>query len=151
MNFLSANENKAVVRRFIDAYNNRNLEIFDELVAPDYIDHTHQKRGREEFKQLFTLAFSGFPDWHETIQAIIAEDDWVWVHVVATGTHTGNWTLFGVPLQATGRKVTLPMVFMFRVVNGKLVEGKELDDQVDFFEKLGLIEYKEKGKQLFKQ
>jgi uncharacterized protein YlaN (UPF0358 family) len=56
-----------------------------------------------------------------------------------------------VPLQATGKKVTLPMVFMFRVVNGKLVEGGELDDQVDFFEKLGLIEYKEKGKQLFKQ
>jgi predicted ester cyclase len=146
---LSTIENKAVVRRFIDAYNNRNLKVFDDLVAPNYIDHTHQKQGREDFKQLFTLAFNGFPDWHEAIQDIVAEADKVWVHVIATGTHTGDWTLFGVPLPATGKKVTLPMVFMFRVVDGKLVEGSEVDDQVDFFAQLGLIDYTEKGKKLF--
>jgi hypothetical protein len=43
------------------------------------------------------------------------------------------------------------MVFFFRVVEGKLVEGGELDDQLDFFKKLGFIAYTEKGKQLFPQ
>jgi predicted ester cyclase len=147
--FVDFSGNKEVIRRFIEAYNNRDLEVFYELVAPDYIDHTHQQRGREEFKHLFTLAFEGFPDWHESIQDMIAEGEKVWVHVRATGTHSGQWTLFGVPLPPTGNKVVMDMVFMFRVVNGRLVEGGEVDDQVDFFKQLGLIEYTEKGERLF--
>ena len=146
---MSVEENKAIVRKFIDAYNNRNLDIFEELVAPDYIDHSHQLQNREDFKQLFTAAFNGFPDWHETIEEIIAEEDMVWVRVTATGTHTGTWNLFGVQLPPTGKKVTMPMVFIWRIANGKLVEGKGVDDSVDFFKQLGIIEYTEKGKELF--
>ncbi|XHH09840.1 MAG: ester cyclase [Candidatus Bathyarchaeia archaeon] len=141
-------ENKAIIQKFIDSYNNRNLEIFDTLVASDYFDHTHKQQGREKIKQLFTMAFEGFPDWHETIEDIIAEGEWVWVRVKATGTHTGRWTLFGVPLPPTGNKIVMPMVFFFRIQNGKLVEGGEVDDQQDFFKQLGLIEYTDKGKQV---
>jgi C-1 hydroxylase len=146
---MSSKENKAIVRRFIEAYNTRNLDLFDDLVAPDYIDHTHQLQGREDFKRLFTLAFQGFPDWHENIEDIIAEGDKVWVRVHATGTHTGEWTLFGVPLPPTGKKLSMMMVFIWRVVNGKLVEGQEVDDSVDFLKQLGVIEYTEKGKKIF--
>lgn len=150
VNFLmSIQENKAILSRFIGAYNNRNLEIFEELVAPDFIDRTHQQKGRDKFKQLFTLAFDGFPDWHEEIEDIISEGEKVWVRVKATGTHSGDWNLFGVPLPATGKKITMNMVFFFRIVNGKLVETEELDDQIDFFNKLGLIEFTEKGSNLF--
>ena len=146
---MTIQENKAILRRFIEAYNDRNLEIFEELVAPDFIDRTHQQKGREKFMQLFTLAFDGFPDWHEEIEDMISEGEKVWVRVKATGTHSGDWNLFGVPLPATGKRITMNMVFFFRIVNGKLVETGELDDQIDFFNKLGLIEYTEKGKKLF--
>lgn len=146
---MSVEENKTLVRRFIDAYNSRNMKIFDELVAPDIIDHTHQQRGREKFKKLFTMAFVGFPDWHEAIEDMVCEGEKVWVLVEATGTHSGDWNLFGVPLPATGNKITLRMVFFFRIVNGKIAEAGELDDQLDFFNKLGFIEYTEKGKRLF--
>jgi len=142
-------ENKRVLRRFIEAYNDRDLNVFEELVAPDFVDRTHNQRGREKFKELFTMAFKGFPDWHETIEDMVAEGDKVWVRVKATGTHTGEWNLFGVPLPATGNKITMSMVFMFRIANGKLVEEDEVDDQLDFFKQLGFIEYTEKGKKLF--
>jgi C-1 hydroxylase len=142
-------KNKATVRKFIDAYNSRNLDIFEELVVPDYIDHTHQQEGRENFKRLFTLAFNGFPDWYENIEEMIAEGENVWVRVVATGTHTGEWNLFGVPLPPTGKKVKMEMVFIWRVVDGKLVEGREVDDSLDFLKQLGIVEYTEKGKKLF--
>ncbi|MGI9647777.1 MAG: ester cyclase, partial [Acidimicrobiia bacterium] len=64
---MSAEENKAIVRRFMEAYNNRELEIFDELVADEYIDHVFEERGREHLKTLFTTAFEAFPDWYESI------------------------------------------------------------------------------------
>jgi len=145
----STDMNKAIIRKFIDAYNNRDLDIFEELVVPDYIDHTHQTTGREDFKHLFTMAFEGFPDWYEEIQEMIAEDDRVWVRVKATGTHNGNWNLFGVPLQPTGNKVEMEMVFIWRVVDGKLVEGREVDDSVEFLRQLGLVEYTDNGQKVF--
>jgi C-1 hydroxylase len=129
---LTIQENKAILRKFIEAYNNRDLKIFDELVSPDFVDHTHQQKGRDKFKQLFTLAFDGFPDWHEEIEDMISEGEKVWVRVKATGTHSGDWNLFGVPLPATDKKITMNMVFFFRIVDGKLVETGELDDQLDF-------------------
>jgi hypothetical protein len=60
---MSAEENKAIVRRFMKAYNNRELEIIEELVAEDYFDHVFEQQGREHLKQLFTTAFDAFPDW----------------------------------------------------------------------------------------
>jgi len=146
---MSLEENKALVRRFIEAYNTRNLDLFDDLVAPDYVDHTHRQHGLESFKRLFQLAFKAFPDWHEHIEEIIAEGDKVWVCVTATGTHTGEWNLSGVPLPPTGRKVTMRMVFIWRIVDGRLVEGREVDDALDLLTQLGVIEYTEKGKKLY--
>ena len=147
---MSLEENKAIVRRFIEAYNNRNLDLFEELVAPDYVDHQHQQQGREPFIKLFTLAFEGFPDWHEAIEDIIAEGDKVWVRVKATGTHTGEWNLFGAILPPTGKKITLNMVFIWRLDKGQLVEGWEVDADLGFLKELGVIEYTELGKPLEK-
>ena len=146
---MSLEENKALVRRFIEAYNTRNLDLFDDLVAPDYIDHTHRQHGLESFKRLFQLAFKAFPDWHEHIEDIIAEGDKVWVCVTATGTHTGEWNLSGVPLPPTGRKVTMRMVFIWRIDDGRLVEGREVDDALDLLTQLGVIEYTKKGRKLY--
>lgn len=148
---MSSEENKAIVKRFIDAYNGRRLDLFDGLVAPDYIDHTHQQQGLESFKRLFDMAFKAFPDWHENIEDIIAEGDKVWVLVKATGTHTGEWNLSGVTLSPSGKKMTMMMVFIWRIAGGKLVEGWEVDDERDFFKQLGVIKYTEKGKRIFQE
>ena len=145
---MSLEENKAIVHRFIEAYNQRNMDVFDELVAQDYYDHTHQQQGREELKQLFTLAFDAFPDWHEAIEDMIAEDDKVWVRVKATGTHTGEWNHFGAQFLPTGKQLTMTMVFNWRIADGKLAEGGEVDDQTDCLKQLGAIEYTEQGKSL---
>lgn len=143
---MSLEENKAIVRRFMAEYNKRNLDIFDELVAEDYIDHIFKQKGREYLRQLFTMAFEAFPDWYESIEDIIAEEDKVWVRVKATGTHTGEWNLFGAKLPPTGKKTTMMMVFIWRIANGKLAEGWEVDDNLEFFKQLGVVEYTEKGK-----
>ena len=148
---MSLEENKAIVRRWIESYNKQNLAskeaAVDEFLAPDYIDHIHHG-GPEGVKQVFNMAFKGMPDWHETIEDIIAEGDKVWLRVKATGTHTGAWDLFGAILPPTGEKVILNMVFIWRLESGQLVEGWEVDSDLGFLKQLGVIEFTEKGKPL---
>ena len=75
---MSLEKNKSIVRRWIEAYNKRNLDVFDEFIASDYVDHSN-KVDRDGLKQLFNMGFKAFPDWHETIEDIIAEGDKVWI------------------------------------------------------------------------
>ena len=76
---------------------------------------------------------------------MIAEGDKVWIRVTATGTHTGEW----MGIAPTGKKVTSEMVDIYRIVNGKHVEGRFIGDQLDFLKQLGAIEFTETGKKLF--
>lgn len=145
---MSSDQSKAIVRRFIDGYNDRRLEVFDQLVAEDYIDHVHGQRGRENLRQLFTKAFEAFPDWHESIEDIIAEGDKVWLRIRATGTHAGDWDLFGARFPATGKSVSMDMVFIWRIVDGRIAEGWEVDDNLEFLRALGAVEYTEAGRPL---
>jgi predicted ester cyclase len=83
---LSLEENKALFRKVNEAINKKDLTVLDEFMAPDYVDHTNQLRGREGVKQFYTRVFKDFPDFHRTIEDIIAEDDKVWVCFKITGT-----------------------------------------------------------------
>ncbi len=141
---MTLEENKAIVRRFVEAYNNRNLDAFDNLLAPDYFDHTSQVN-KEGLIQLMNMAFKGFPDFKETIEDIIAEGDKVWARITFTGTHKGEF----MGIAPTGKKVTTEMVDIFRIANGKLIEYRDVNNNFDFFKKLGIIEITEKGKKLF--
>ncbi len=141
---MSLEENKAIIRRFIESYNNRKMDLLDDFLAPDYFDHTNQV-GPEGVKQLFNMGYKGFPDWHETIEDIIAEGDKVWIRLTYTGTHTGEF----LGLAPTGKKITSMAVAIYRIVNCKLVEGWFVTDGLDMFKQIGAIEYTEQGKKLF--
>jgi steroid delta-isomerase-like uncharacterized protein len=140
---MSLEKNKSIVRRWIEAYNKRNLD-FDEFIATDYIDHTN-KVDRDGLKQLFDMGLKAYPDWHETIEDIIAEDDKVWVLLTYSGTHIGEF--MGLP--PTGKKITSKGVDIYRIVNGKLAEYWNVTDNVNIFKQIGVIEFTEKGKKLF--
>jgi len=142
---MSLEKNKAIVRRFIEELNRRNIAIMDELVAPDYVDHTHQLRGLEDVKQSLTMEIKGFPYFHMTIEDIIAEGDKVWVRLKETGTHRGEYC----GLAPTGKKFTITAIHNFRIVNGKCVEDFSVSDDLAFYKQLGVIEPTEKAKKLF--
>jgi C-1 hydroxylase len=141
---MSLEKNKALVRRFIEAYNKRKLDLIDDFVAPDYIDH-EKNIGREGLKQLIAMGINAFPDWLETIEDIIAEGDKVWVLLTYTGTHKGEF----MGLNPTGKKITSKAVDIYRIVNGKLAEYWNVTDNLNIFKQVGAVEVTEKGKQLF--
>ena len=51
--------NKAIIQRYFEAYNNKSEAIFDEIIAPDYIDHGQSaymgSPGKELLEQRMTL------------------------------------------------------------------------------------------------
>jgi len=108
---ISLEEIKALVRKGIEALNKGDLTVLDEFMASDYVDHTNQLRGREEVKQLYMRTFKDFPDFHRAIEDIVAEGDKVWVLFKITGT------------DPTGKKIEIASVNIFRIVDGKVVEG----------------------------
>lgn len=140
---MSLEENKSIVRNFVRAYNNRNID-FDKFISPDYFDHTH-KVDLDGLKQLFEMGFQAFPDWYETIEDIIAEGDKVWIRVSYTGTHTGEF--MGLP--PTGNKVNSEAVDIYRIADGKLAEYWNVTNDLKILEPLEAIKFTEKGKKAF--
>ena len=140
-------ENKEVVRRFVEAYNNQDFDSLDDLLAPDYFDKTNQVDAKG-LKQLIRMAFAAFPDYHETIEDIIAEGDNVWILVK---TNTGKQSGEFMGIAPTGKKLSTLAVDILRVVNGKIVEYRDIVDRLDFLNQLGIIEYSEMGKMLFQK
>jgi predicted SnoaL-like aldol condensation-catalyzing enzyme len=77
---MSIEENKALARRVIEEmFNNGNLDVADELIAPDYVDHDpampEDIHGPEGFKEYVSVYRSAFPDLHIQIEDQVAEGD----------------------------------------------------------------------------
>jgi len=143
---MSLAENKAIVRKTIEAFNKRDSASLDKLIAPDYIDHYHQLRSLEKYKQFGTMLFRAFPDWHEDVEDIIAEGNKVWFRFKATGAQTGKFEFSKLRLAPTGKKITATGVMAYRIVNGKIAEAWGASNLLEIYEKLGIVEYTEKAK-----
>jgi predicted ester cyclase len=139
---LSLEENKATIRRYTKACNERNVTLLKEMISPDYFHSALQLRSWKEYIEFETMLWKAFPDLHETNEDIIAEGDKGCYRLKLTGTHKGEW----LGLAPTGKKVTLKAVQIWRLVNGKVVKKDSIGDLLDIFKQLGVIEYTEKAK-----
>ena len=135
---MGTNENKAIVRRFIEqAFNDGNLAVIDELVASGYINHVAPAdvRGREGMKTFVTTYRTAFPDYACTIDDQVAEGDKVVTRWTVRGTQHGD--LMGIP--PTGKQVSLPGVVVDRIANGQLVESWLQADVLGMMQQLGVV------------
>ena len=112
---MSLEENKAIIRKMVEASNNKDLDVInamlDDFMALDFVDHTSQVQGRENVKQSYAIVLKDYPDFHRTIEDIIAEGDKVWFLEKVTGT------------ASSGKKMDASALTILRIVNGKAVEG----------------------------
>lgn len=148
---MSLEKNKAIVRRLNEELNKQNIDIMDELVAPDFVDNTIGLKGLKDFKQFYAALLKGFSDFNGTIESIIAEGDKVWIRVNAKGTYTGELSISlpsigKITLAPTGKKIAFTGVNIWRIIDGKFVERESVYDFLDFYIQLGVIKYTEKVK-----
>ena len=131
-------QNKTIARKvFEDIQSQRNLALVDKLVAGDYIGHTplNDIHGPEGAKQFEAMLHEAFPDHRVTVEDQIAEGDKVVTRWTCRGTHKGKFQ--GLP--PTGKQMTMTGITIFRIANGKLVEGWTNLDLLGMLQQLGAV------------
>jgi predicted ester cyclase len=136
--------NKRIINRFFDeVWNQRKLEIADDLFDNDC--HTFQlrsgelanstPRGPESIKHHIAEWLIGFPDLSFTVEQMIAEGDRVSTLLVMDGTHTGQW--LGIP--PNGKRVNIRMMTIHRLTSCKIIEDWVIVESLGFFQQLGIL------------
>jgi predicted ester cyclase len=136
---MSLEENKALVRRFYEEIDKGNLDVLEELVAEDYLDHSPPlfpglAPGLEGLKQAFKMFQQGTPG-HHRIEDQIAEGDKVVTRLTSIGKHEGN--LPGAP--RTGNDMEMTSITIHRISNGKLVEKWSEKDMIRLLQQIGVM------------
>jgi steroid delta-isomerase-like uncharacterized protein len=137
---MSTEQNKAAVRRMYEGVHNRgDWAVCDELLAPEFVDHAappgNTSRGPESLKQTIGILRGAFPDLHNSVEDMVAEDDKVAFRVTSTGTHRGDF--FGLP--PTGRSFVQEQVHIVRLADGKFVEHWAARDDLGMMQQLGAL------------
>ena len=128
---------KAVVRRNTEEVQGRgNFEVFDELFADDFLDHTPQP-GRTSDKagarELYKVLRAAFPDFHADIHWQLADGDRVTTFKTYHGTHMGEF--FGIA--PTGRETEVRTHDFHEIVDGRIVRSHHMEDWVSWFQQVG--------------
>lgn len=134
-------ENKATVQHLYEQlFNQGNLSVADEVIAPDFINHAAppgSNRGPASVRQLITMLSTAFPDMHYTIEEIVAEGDTVAVRLTMSGTHRGPGPFQGV--SQTGQSVRQDQMHFIHLRDGKVVEHRAVRDDLGAMRQLGVI------------
>lgn len=134
---LTEEEVQNLVERDLEFWNEGNLALADELIAPDYVEHTADISedivGIDAFKEKITNLRTNYPDFNCTVEELIVKDDrivWRWI---ITGTNTGTTS----DIPPTGKKTRIEGVGIIRVANGKIVERLIYYNEATMLRQLG--------------
>ncbi len=137
---MSPEENKAVIRRLFDeVYNGQNLDVLEELVAQNVVNHSavaEHQHGIEGFRHVMEWGFDLAPDGRYELTGIIAEGDMVACRVTVSGTQEGE--VFGIP--PTGKSFSVEYMHWHRLAEGKLAERWAVRDDLGTLIQLGIID-----------
>jgi steroid delta-isomerase-like uncharacterized protein len=133
-------QNKAVIMRFFEAWNARDLDSFDEIIAPDAVDHDPQNPFREMHgpagaRRSAEMYHSAYSDGRFNVHEQLADGDFVVTRWTGTGTHDGE--LMGVP--PTGKWVEIAGITIDRVADGKIAESWTCFDTLGMMQQLGIV------------
>ena len=135
---MSVEDNKAIVRRFMEEFVRKgNLAVADEIFTADFIGHyglpESPKRGSEAMIQRLTMLRTAFPDVRYTVEDEIAEGDKVVHRLTGHGTQQGEF----LDIPPTGKQATWTGIAIYRIANGKIAERWVNVDNLGTVQQLG--------------
>jgi steroid delta-isomerase-like uncharacterized protein len=132
---MGAEENKAVMREFLEASASDNVARIRDLLAPDFVAHLAAGPvGPDAFVEHNSVTGDAFSDKVFSIKDQIAEGDRVAARAVWQGTHSAE--LRGIP--PTGKRIAVSAFIVDRIRDGKIVEHWSLFDQMGMMQQLGV-------------
>lgn len=130
-------ENKNIVLRYYeDLWNAWHVDLIDELIAPDIVFRGSLglvARGRDAFRAYVATVRAAFPDFHNTVEELIAEGAKVAARLTYQGTHAGS--VF--EIAPTHRRVTYSGIALFRISSGQIADGYVQGDTLGLLRQLG--------------
>jgi predicted ester cyclase len=122
-----------VFRRLADeVINGGRLSAIDELVAPDYVDHTGGGDGPSGYRETLEFVRASFSIMHMTVHDTLSEGDRVAARFVVSATHTGEF----MGIAPTGKQVTWEGIGIIRVADGKMAERWNVSDMLGLLEQI---------------
>lgn len=125
---MSIEANKALVRRYYDDFWNRwQFGLADELIDQNVRFRGSLGRmvaGRGGLVGYMKHVQAAFPDFFNSIEELLGEDDRVVARLIYTGTHRGE--IFGVA--PTGHPIRYAGVGIFQISSDRILEGWVLGD-----------------------
>jgi predicted ester cyclase len=138
---VSSEENKALIRRYIQAIDDNQTSdwsVLDEYIAEDFVAHNPAIPGvsldRDGMKQAAEIFRVATPGRHE-IRMQIAEGDLVASHILGLGVHAGE--LLGIP--ATNKEVETEGIAIHRVQDNKIAEYWSVSDVARVLQQIGAL------------
>jgi predicted ester cyclase len=136
---VSAEDNKALVRRFVDEVQSAgDIGLIDEICSPEFVNHSAPPgipADCEGIKIATAIFRRAFPDSYFTVEDMMAEGDKVATRKTFHGTHEGE--LMGIP--PSGRSVSMGLIDIVRVSEGRVVEHWSMGDSLGMMQQLGVI------------
>ncbi|MBF6605581.1 MAG: ester cyclase [Chloroflexi bacterium] len=135
---MSIEENKALVRRFIDeVFVAGSFAAVDELMVEDFMPHTwgSMGSGRQALKDAITRVSTGLTDTSMTIEDMIAEDDRVAVRLTSRAVQVGPF--MGLP--PSGKAYSIGEIHIFRLRDGRVSEHWHEADFLGMLRQLGAL------------
>ena len=139
---MSTEENKRLAREAILSLSSGDLGAVDQIYAPNYVHHQHHHpndprdlHGVEAMKTFATELREAFPDFHDSIDIQLAEDELVATRVTSRGTHKG--TFLGV--EPTNKELSWTGTTIDRISEGKIVESWTNWDMMGMMQQLGVV------------
>jgi predicted ester cyclase len=118
----SAEDNKALVRRFLEAQVKGDLDTLDELLAPDFVDHSlqpGQEPGREDSMRWIARLSAAVSNPSVLVEDQAADGDKVTSRLTMKRTHDRGEFMGYAP---TGMELTTTAIIIHRIEGGKIVE-----------------------------
>ena len=131
-------ENKAMYNRGVEMWNEKNLDLIDEMLSADFVNHDPtwpEVTGFESYKKWIADWFESAPDMMITVDALVAEGNKV------AGRWTALWTdstgLAGNP--PTNQEIVVTGIDIYRIADGKVVEEWWAKDFLGVMKQAGMM------------
>jgi steroid delta-isomerase-like uncharacterized protein len=129
---------RTIVARFYDGINASNLNVIDELIADDFVEHEEFpgiSQDKDGVRQFFTIFRAAFPDMRMDAHEVLVDGDRVCVRSTMSGTQEGDF--MGMP--PSGKRFEVTAFDMVRLRDGEVTDHWGVMDAMKMMQQLGAM------------